>query len=124
MINTNRIIPIQKIDFLSMIGIVLTLDSVSYTVAASDVDGNFTLTGTGDVGNVIANQPVQSLNFASGVTAAVVYFVVDYDYSGFSVAGVAVTPSGATVNADGISLYKATLSSGAVTIAALTPSVS
>ena len=124
MINTNRIVPIQKIDFLSMIGIILTLDSVSYTVAASDVDGNFTLTGTGDVGNVIANQPVQSLNFASGVTAAVVYFVADYDYSGFSVAGSAVTTSGATVNADGISLYKATLSSGAVTIAALTPSAS
>ena len=122
MINNDRIVPIQSMDFLSMIGTILAINGTSYTVVAStDVQGTFEITGTGDVGNVLANQPVQTMDFASGVTAGVVYFVADYDYQGFSVAGTKVTTSGATVQPDGITLYTATLASGAVTIAAITP---
>lgn len=122
MINNDRIVPIQSMDFLSMIGTILAINGTSYTVVAStDVQGTFEITGTGDVGNVLANQPVRSLDFATGVTAGVVYFVADYDYQGFSVAGTKVTTSGATVQPDGITLYTATLATGAVTVAKITP---
>ena len=83
MINTQRIVPIQKVDFLTLIGTVMTLANVSYSVlASSDIDGDFTVTGSGSVGNLLANQPVESINFADGVTGATVYFVPAYDYTG------------------------------------------
>jgi hypothetical protein len=47
----------------------------------------------------------------------VVYFIADYDYEGFAVNGTKVTTSGATVDPDGVTLYTATLATGAVTIA-------
>lgn len=121
MINNDRIVPIQSIDFLSLIGTILKMNGTSYTVVKSNTQGDFSLTGTGNVGNILANQPVRSLDFATGVTAGVVYFVADYDYQGFSVAGTKVTTSGATVQPDGITLYTATLASGAVTVAKITP---
>ena len=124
MINTERIVPIQKTDYLSMIGTMLTLAGTSYNVlAASTVEGAFSVTGSGAAGNFLANQPVQSLDFADGVTGATVYFVAAYDYSGMTIADVATTPTG-VVEPDGITLYKAVLASGAVTITAITPAVS
>ena len=126
MINNDRIVPIQKIDFLSMIGTILTLHGTSYAVlAASDVEGTFSVTGSGDAGNKLASQPVKSLDFASGVTAGIVYYVADYGYEGITVAGSAATiaDGSASVKADGITLYKAALASGEVTITTVTPVV-
>jgi len=126
MINKERIVPVQKIDFLSLIGTVLALGGTSYGVLeASGVEGDFEVTGSGDVGNKLANQPLKTLDFKSGVTAGTVYFVADYDYEGFKVAGSAATmgDGSATVSKDGITLYKAVLSSGEVTVTAVTPIV-
>ena len=123
MINNDRIVPIQKIDFLSMIGTILTLHGTSYAVlAASDVEGTFSVTGSGAAGNKLAAQPVKSLDFASGVTSGTVYFVAAYDYAGITVNGsTSYGNDSATVKADGITLYKAVLSSGDVTVTAITP---
>ena len=124
MINKDRIVPVQKIDLLTLIGTILGLHGTSYAVlAASTVEGAFSVTGTGDVGNKLANQPVQSLDFASGVTAGVVYFVAAYDYAGITVAGAAATiaDGSATVKPDGVTLYKAALASGEVTVTAISP---
>lgn len=126
MINNDRIVPVQKIDFLSLIGTILTLNSTSYGVlAASDVEGTFSVTGSGAAGNKLAAQPVKTLDFASGVTGGTVYFVAAYDYAGITVAGSAATygDGSVTVKPDGITLYKAVLSSGAVTVSAVTPVV-
>lgn len=126
MINNDRIVPIQKMDLLSMFGTVLGLIGTSYNVLAStDVEGDFSVTGTGDAGNLLANQPVQTLDFASGVTAGTVYFVADYNYSAITVAGAAATigSGSATVVADGVTLYKAVLASGEVTISVVTPAI-
>lgn len=121
MINTERVVPVQKVDFLTLIGTVMTLADISYSVLVStDIEGDFTVTGSGSVGNLLANQPVETINFASGVTGATVYFVPAYDYSGMSINGTATTPTG-TVNPDGITLYKAVLSGGSVTITAVSP---
>jgi len=127
MINNDRIVPIQKMDLLTMIGTVLTLAGTSYAVlASSDIEGAFSVTGTGAAGNKLANQPVKSLDFASGVTSGTVYFVADYDYAGITVAGAAATiaDGSATVNPDGVTLYSAALASGEVTIAAVSPVIS
>ena len=122
MINNNRIVPIMRTDYLSLIGTVLGLIGTSYTVlAASTVEGGFVVTGTGAVGNLLADQPVQTLDFADGVTGGTVYFVANYDYEGFKVAGTAVTATGAEVKPDGVTLYKAVLDDGAVAITAVTP---
>lgn len=124
MINKDRIVPVQKIDLLTLIGTILGLHGTTYAVlAASTVDGAFEVTGSGDAGNKLANQPVQSLDFKSGVTAGVVYFVPAYDYEGIKVAGSAATiaDGSATVNPDGVTLYKAALASGEVTVTAISP---
>lgn len=121
MINTQRIVPVQKVDFLTLIGIIMNFADVDYSILASnDSEGNYTVTAEGDAGNLLADQPAESINFADGVTAATVYFVAAYDYTGMSINGTAVTPTG-TVNPDGITLYKAVLASGAVTITAVSP---
>lgn len=121
MINNDRIVPIQKIDRLSAIGEILTLTGVDYAVLeATDITGSFSVTGTGDAGNLLANQPVETLDFADGVTGATVYFIPAFDYVGITIAGVAVTPTG-NVDPDGVTLYKAVLNDGAVIITAITP---
>lgn len=127
MINKNRIVPIQKMDLLTLIGTVLALIGTSYAVVRSaTVEGNFTVTGSGAAGNFLADQPVQTLNFASGVTSATVYFVAAYDFSAITVNGSAATigDSGLDldeIEKDGTTLYKAALSSGEVTITAVSP---
>lgn len=122
MINKDRIVPIEKIDFLSMIGTVMNLMGASnFHVDATDAEGNLTVTGSGDVGTVLANQPLVSANFPAGVTAGVLYFVPDYKFSGFKIAGVAVEAEGDTPDYKGVALYSATLASGTVTVAAVTP---
>lgn len=121
MINNDRIVPIQKIDRLSAIGEILTLTGVDYAVLeATDITGSFSVTGTGDAGNLLANQPVETLDFADGVTGATVYFIPAFDYVGITIVGVAVTPTG-NVDPDGVTLYKAVLNDGAVIITAITP---
>lgn len=127
MINKDRIVPVQKVDFLSLVGIVLNLHGTSYSILdATDVEGNFDVTGSGAAGNKLASQPVKSLDFKSGVTSGTVYFVADYAYEGIKVAGSAATiaDGSATVKADGITLYKAVLGSGEVAITAVTPMAS
>lgn len=116
MINSDRIVPVTKVDLLTLYGNIMKLAGT--TVAKLDgAQGIMTVTGSGDVGNKLASEPVKSVNFASGVTAGVVYFIPAYDYAGFSVNGTAVVTAGATVDTDGVDLYTATLSSGNVTIA-------
>lgn len=117
MINSNRIVPIEVYDLLSMIGLVMKLAGTTVSKISASNPGEFVVTGSGDVGNKLADEPVKSLDFASGVTAGVVYFVPSYDYEGFKVAGTEVTTAGADVDADGRTLYTATLSGGTVTIA-------
>lgn len=126
MINNDRIVPVQKMDFLSLIGTVMTLNSISYNVLeTSNVEGDFTVTGSGSAGTFLCNQPVQTLNFPTAVTGATVYFVPDYNYVGMQINGVAEEPADGSddIVADGISLYKAVLSSGDITITEVTPSV-
>ena len=123
MINKDRIVPIQKVDFLTIVGIILAIAGVSYAILkAATVAGDFKVTGTGDAGNKLADQPVKTLDFASGVTAGTVYFCAAYDFKGITVNGAEAYADGsATIKADGITLYKAVLADSAVTVTAVSP---
>lgn len=115
MINTDRIVPVTVTDLLTLYGTIIKLAGTSITAVDAVNPGVFALTSGS--GNLLASEPVKSLDFGEDVTSAVVYFVAAYDYKGFSIQGTAVTTSGATVEADGRTLYTATLSTGTVTIA-------
>lgn len=119
MINTERIVPVQVIDLISLYGLILTMNSNNSSLAALDATnpGEFEVASTAG-SLLLADEPVETLDFASGYSAGTVYFVPAYNYSGFSINGTAVTPAegSATVNPDGRTLYEAVLSSGAVTI--------
>lgn len=124
MVNNDRIVPITNIDFLSMIGTVLTLNGTNFTVAqAQTVEGDFTISpAEGQTGNYLVNQPVKTINVATS-EAVNIYFVAAYGYAGFSINGTAVTTTGDTVQPDGITLYKAVSAGNAVTITAVTPQI-
>ena len=115
MINTNRIVPVVKTDLLTLYGTILKIASVSVTaLAATDTAGNFDQATNS--ATVICAEPVKSLTFGSTVTAGTVYFIPATDFTGFTKTGATLTISG-TVDADGSTLYTATLSSGTVTYA-------
>lgn len=110
MINQERIVPIQVMDLISMYGLILKVGGVSVTALTTDAtDGTFTIASAS--GTVIANEPVASLEITAG-TSATIYFVPAFNYTGFTIAGAAVTTTGDAVEADGRTLYKATLSGG------------
>lgn len=123
MVNKDFIIPVQKTDLLSLYGTVLTIASVSFAIAECSVEGECDVTGSGSAGNFLANGPVKSIDFKSGVTGATVYFIPAYDYEGIKVAGAAATMDADSVDVDAVdaNLYKAVLSSGEVKITAVTP---
>lgn len=116
MINTDRIVPVQAIDLISLYGLILKMDSNNSSLVALDATdpGEFAV-GASAGSLLLADEPVASLDFASGYTAGTVYFVPSVDYVGFTADGSAITATG-DVEADGRTLYKAVLATGAVTI--------
>lgn len=127
MINKDRIVPIVKTDLLSAYGTMLTLAGFSYDILkSSDIPGNFSVTGSGDAGNFLCDQPVRSLDIPADVTDCMVFFVADYDFGGLTVAGAAPTfdeegYTNDTILPDCATLYSAFLTSGTVTVNAVTP---
>lgn len=126
MINTNRIVPVVKTDLLSAYGTMLALAAVSCVVLkSSDILGDFSVTGSGSAGSFLCDQPVKSLDIPAAVTGCTVYFVAGYDFGGLTVAGAAPTfgdgYTNDTILPDCATLFKAVLSSGTVTVTAVTP---
>ena len=118
MINVNRIVPVQATDLITLYGTILkfVLAQDSGTIAKVDASDPGVFKLTSGSGNLLASEPVKSLDFGESVTSAVVYFIADYSFEGFTIAGVAATPTGDVV-ADGATLMTATLSSGSITVA-------
>lgn len=120
MINTDRIVPVTATDLISLYGLILKMDSNNSSLAALDAsttDGQFEVTSTSG-SLLIADEPVQALDIATGVSAVTIYFVPAYDYAGFTVNGAAATidSDSDAVSPDGRTLYKAVLASGEITI--------
>lgn len=127
MINNDRIVPVTRIDLLSLIGTVLGLGGTSYSVLNStDVEGDFDLTGSGAAGNKLCGQPVKTLNFHTGVTSGTVYFVAAHDFEGITFHEGTATFNSSYLDNDDVrgdcaTLYKAVLSSSTITLTAVTP---
>lgn len=119
MINTNRIVPVTAVDLISLYGLILLQNSNNSSLAKLDATdpGVFEVAAT-DGSLLIADEPVESLDFASGYTAGTVYFVPAYNYSGFTINGEAKAAAAGSdeVVADGRTLYKAVLATGDITI--------
>lgn len=119
MINTDRIVPVTAVDLISLYGLILAQDTTNnadLTALEASDPGVFQVTDGTDP--LIAAEPVKTLDIdatTSSVSACTVYFVAAYDYEGITIDGAKITPTG-TVNADGRTLYKAVLATGAVTI--------
>lgn len=116
MINRDRVVNINSIDLLTLYTRIFAIAGVTVTaIDAENPEGNFVVDA--DPANaVIASEPVKSLDFAAGASAATVYFAPTYDYEGFKIAGAAVVTTGDEVVNDHANLYKATLAGGAVAI--------
>ena len=114
MINNDRIVPVTATDLITLYGLILKVGSVNVSaLEAKDTDGNFEVTANG---TYLASEPVKTMDFATAATSVTAYFVPAYDYKGFSINGTKVEATG-SVEADGSTLYLATLSGGAVTVA-------
>lgn len=113
MINTDRIVPVTTIDLITLYATILKASSVTLTAVEATNPAQFEIESAANA--LICNEPVAFCDIASSISSATIYFVPAYDYNGFTVGGEAVTTTG-TVVADGRTLYKAVLSSGAITI--------
>ena len=116
MINNNRIVPVEAIDLISLYGLILKQDTTNnsgLTKLEAENPGEFEAESASNP--LIANEPVKALNFGSSVSSATVYFVPAYNYTGFTKTGATLSVTG-TVEADGRTLYKAALSTNALTI--------
>ena len=115
MINTERIVPVMATDLLTLYGNILTIAGETVAALQATSVGEFNVTSTAAATDLLAAEPVETLDFNSGVSAATVYFIPALNFAGFTVNGAAATVSG-TVNADGSTLYKAELATGTVTV--------
>lgn len=130
MINNDRIVPVTKIDLLSLYGTILNVATSNpiETLKSIDVEGNFSVTVDDNDYSYLADQPVKTLDFASGVSTGTVYFVAGYDFSSITVAGAAATLAEGSIGLDEVkkdcaTLYEVILESGAITISAHTATV-
>lgn len=115
MINTDRIVQVSATDLLTLYSVILDATGVTLTKAdADDTEGDFTISSASTA--LIASEPAKSITIDSSVTSATIYFVPTYDYTGFTLGTTATATTGDDVTADGRTLYKAELASGAVTI--------
>lgn len=113
MVNKDRIVPVQAIDLISLYATILKAAGTTvYLKGGATPEGDFVL-GTVS-GAVLANEPVRKFDLEEA-TSQVVYFVPAYDFDGFY-ADDSKYAIAAEIDADGCTLYKATLADSAVTV--------
>ena len=118
MINEDRIVSVTKTDLLSLYGMILKVANVNVAKLDATATGTFKISSALTTDYVLADEPVKSLDIASTVTSASVYFVPAYDFEGFTVGGASATMASASVDvdADGNTLYLAVLADGEITV--------
>ena len=115
MINNNRIVPVQRIDLLSLYVTMLKMAGHDFDLlSAATIDGQFEIPSDAS-GALFANQPVKSVELGTAKSLAM-YFVADYSFSGFTADGVAVPVTGDDIVPDACTLYYAASDVGGITI--------
>lgn len=113
MINKDRIVPVTATDLLTLLGTASRVPN-NLTKLEATAPGQFTVAAASSYG-YLANEPVEFLNFGEDVSADVVYFIPAYNFAGMAVNGTVAEI--ADVDADGRTLYSATLATGTITVA-------
>ena len=119
MINVERIVPMTETDLVTQYGVILCAAAAAASGTAPEKlaatnPGEFDVTTASKT--YLAAEPLKTLNFGSSITGNTTYFVPALDYKGFTKTSATLTVTG-DVEADGSTLYKATLSTNALTIA-------
>lgn len=126
MVNKDRIIPVTKVDLLSLyatvINTMLSMQSepLELKIFSSTVDGKFEITESDFAG--ICNQPVKAINAAPNI-AGMVFFIPDYTYEGIYIDGELVEADGDAVDPSSANLYRAVITPEGATIYAVTPTL-
>lgn len=118
MINEDRIVSVTKTDLITLYGMILMAANVNVAKLDATAAGTFKISSALTTDYVLADEPVKSLDIASTVTSASIYFVPAYDFEGFTVGGASATIASASVDVekDGNTLYLAVLADGEITI--------
>ena len=117
MINNNRIVPVTATDLISLYGVILqTVYGDIVKVDASNVVGDFVLTESADNTEYLLSEPAKTIDIDAEIAPITFYFVPAYDFAGISVSGVKAEIE-TEIDADGRSLYMATLEESTVTVA-------
>jgi hypothetical protein len=119
MINDERIVPVAETDLITLYGNMLAIAAAAASGTAPEKlaatnPAEFDVTTNSKT--YIAAEPVKKLTFGSSITASTIYFVPAYDYAGFDKTSATLTVTG-EVEPDGKTLYSATLSTNALTLA-------
>ena len=131
MINKDRIVPIQRTDYLSLLGTIFAVVGFSqsasltslYYLKSDDVEGNFTVPDTYSSGDaVILTQPAKSINVDDIQAGAAYFFCAAYDFKGVFASGAEVELN-ADIKADGVSLYALINDGSDTTVISLSPDV-
>lgn len=118
MINEDRIVPVTKTDLITLYGVILKAANVDVAKLDATGTGTFEIASALTSNYVLTDEPVKSLDIASTVTSASIYFVAAYDFEGFTVGGASATiaSGSADVETDANTLYLAVLADGKITI--------
>ena len=114
MLNNSRVVSSTAIDLITLYGVALIGSGSKQLekVDATDV-GEFTVSTITAAKVTLLTEPVKKANFTA--ESGTVYFVPAYDFEGFEVNGTAAEITG-DIAADGVTLYKAVLATGAFTV--------
>lgn len=105
----DRIVPIERTDLINVYYTMMSVAGSAPTVLSATNPGVFTIAAAG-----LCEEPVQSANVT--LASGSFYFVPAFDYVGFYISNALVTTTGDDVVADGVTLYKATVSGGAISL--------
>lgn len=107
----DRIVPVHRTDLISLYYAMFAIGDSAPTKIVATEPGIFSISAAG-----LCLEPVKTAKVTA--SSGVVYFVPAFDFEGFTDSdGDALTLAGATVEADGRSLYSLTISSGTYTVA-------
>lgn len=129
MVNKDRIIPVTKVDLLSLYATIITLRGIMSgqntgfpVLSATSVDGEFDFTAAATPVGGLCNQPVKSIKVGNAGIGSV-FFIPDYDYEGIYVNGQLAEVTGDVVDASSANLYMAVADEDAIVIQAVTPTL-
>ena len=119
MVNENRIVPVTKMDLISLFGSVISL-----LYALPDLPSTLQLLGTSEigvfditaVGGYLLTEPAKIINLPASFSDGAVVFIPGYDFEGFTIAGVKAEYSdeGIIPKSTPNTLYMATIVDGEV----------